>query len=248
MGKTQDYQKILGDLEDWEPFLLKESGLPGPRGNIELAQAVANEGNLPLFQHFVSFSADIAPTNSPEEFLAFCGVLGLGRYLAEGNRSFLTDLRHFSHDSRWRVREAVAMALQRYGEIDMDRLISEMEKWSNGTALEKRAAIAALCELRLLKQPHHVLEVLDILDRVTTSIELSIDRKNEGFLTLRKGLGYCWSVAVAALPNQGKAKMERWLNNLDRDVHWIMKENLKKKRLSRMDEHWVQKWQERFNS
>lgn len=140
------------------------------------------------------------------------------------------------------------MALQRYGEIDMDRLLSEMEKWSVGTALEKRAAIAAVCEPRLLKQPRHVLEVLEILDRVTTSIEFSIGRKDEGFLTLRKGLGYCWSVAVAALPNQGKAKMERWLINPDRDVHWIMKQNLKKKRLSRMDEHWVQKWQERFNS
>jgi hypothetical protein len=87
---------------------------------------------------------------------------------------------------------------------------------------------------------------LDILDRVTSSVESSIDRKDKGFLTLRKGLGYCWSVAVAALPNQGKAKMEKWLTNPDRDVRWIMKENLKKKRLSRMDEQWVQKWQERL--
>ena len=29
--------------------------------------------------------------------------------------------------------------------------------------------------------------------------------------TLRQGLGYCWSVAVAALPETGKPLMERWL-------------------------------------
>jgi hypothetical protein len=58
-------------------------------------------------------------------------------------------------------------------------------------------------------------------------------------------LGYCWSVAVAALPIDGKALMEKWLVNPDKDVQWIMKENLKKNRLRRMDEHWVELWLDR---
>jgi hypothetical protein len=56
---------------------------------------------------------------------------------------------------------------------------------------------------------------------------------------LRKGLGYCWSVAVVAYPQVGKKMMERWSLIEDRDVRWIIKENLKKKRLARMDEDWV---------
>ena len=68
------------------------------------------------------------------------------------------------------------------------------------------------------------------------------DRRGEDFLTLRKGLGYCWSVAVAALPAEGKALMEKWLVKPDKDVRWIMKENLKKNRLVRMDAGWVKKW------
>jgi len=59
---------------------------------------------------------------------------------------------------------------------------------------------------------------------------------------LRKGLGYCWSVAVAAFPEEGRKTMERWFASDDKDVIWIMKENLKKERLTRMDSAWVRKW------
>jgi hypothetical protein len=33
--------------------------------------------------------------------------------------------------------------------------------------------------------------------------------------------------------------MEKWIGSDDKDVRWIMKQNLKKKRLIRMDEDWV---------
>jgi len=36
--------------------------------------------------------------------------------------------------------------------------------------------------------------------------------------------------------------MERWFASDDKDVIWIMKENLKKERLTRMDSAWVRKW------
>ncbi len=247
MTKTDEYRRKLRTLDDWDPFLLKESGLPGPRGNLELAQVVADEGSLPLFQRYITYTVDTAPTNSPYEFLAFCGVVGLGRLLAEGNQGILKTLRSFASDPRWRIREAVAMALQRLGEVDMGRLIAEMKEWSSGTPLEQRAAVAALCEPKLLRQAKHVTAVLQILDRVTVSLEQSRDRKSEDFLTLRKGLGYCWSVAVAALPAEGKRHMEKWLARSDKGVQWIMKENLKKQRLARMDAHWVKKWQGRIS-
>ncbi len=115
--------------------------------------------------------------------------------------ALLKTLRRYASDPRWRIREAVAMALQRLGEADMGRLISEMRDWAQGTPLEQRAAAAALCEPRLLGQAKHARAVLSILDRITASIERVDNRLSEDFLTLRKGLGYCWSVAVAALPD-----------------------------------------------
>ncbi len=242
MSKTGDYRAKLQTLEKWDAYLLENSGLPGPRGNIELAQVVADEGNLELFRRYTAYTADQAPVNSPYEFLAFCGVVGLGRLLAEGNIHLLETLRIHASDPRWRVREAVAMALQRLGDVNMSQLIRSMQEWSRGSPLEQRAAAAAICEPRLLDQAKHSRAVLRILDKITATLEHADNRRSEDFLALRKGLGYCWSVAVVALPDEGKALMEKWLVNTDLDVQWIMQENLKKKRLTRMDAEWVKKW------
>jgi hypothetical protein len=57
---------------------------------------------------------------------------------------------------------------------------------------------------------------------------------------LRQGMAYCWSVAVAALPETGKPMMEKWLDSEDKDILWMIKENLKKNRLIKMDAAWVQ--------
>ena len=242
MSKIADYQTVLRSLSDWDDYLLKESGLPGPRGNIELAQAVANEGKRELFQRYLTYNADVAPVNSPYEFLAFCGAVGLGRLLAEGDQTEFQTLRTLASDPRWRMREAVAMALQRLGDVDMVQLTQEMQVWSHGTWLEQRAAAASICEPRLLGEAEFAREVLIILDTITANIEEAADRHGVEFIALRKGMGYCWSVAVAALPAEGKALMEKWLVKPDKDVQWIMKENLKKNRLKRMDAQWVERW------
>jgi hypothetical protein len=124
----------------------------------------------------------------------------------------------------------------------MEALLREMEAWCAGNPLEQRAAAAALCEPRLLREERHAVQVLRILDRITASIHGFEERKSDEFKALRKGLGYCWSVAVAALPKEGKPAMERWLSSGDPDVRWIMRENLKKDRLARMDAEWVERW------
>jgi hypothetical protein len=243
MLKANEYRAKLQTLDRWDAYLLKESGLPGPRGNIELAQVVADEGNRELFERYTAYTADQAPVNSPYEFLAFCGVVGLGRLLAEGDGNLLKTLRTHASDPRWRVREAVAMALQRFGEKNMDALLAGMQEWSKGTPLEQRAAAAALCEPKLLGQARQVRAVLQILDGITATLHYSDTHPREDMLVLRKGLGYCWSVAVAALPDEGKSFIEKWLATTNKDIQWIMQENLKKARLARMDQEWVKKWQ-----
>ena len=248
MNKTDQYRTKLQTLKDWDAFLLEESGLPGPRGNIELAQVVADEGDAALYTRYLAFDAARAPTNSPYEFLAFCGVVGLGRLVAEGQAQYLTTLRACASDPRWRLREGVAMALQRVGDRDMDLLLREMKRWSAGNMLEQRAAAAALCEPRLLRDRKQTEQVFVILDKITASIARVENRKSDEFIALRKGLGYCWSVAVAALPEVGKPKMEKWFASKDRDIVWIMRENLKKNRLARVDMSWVTKWQARLNA
>ena len=134
------------------------------------------------------------------------------------------------------------MALQRWGRVDMRSLLVEMDVWSRGSLLEQRAAAAALCEPALLGNPIDAEQTLHILDAITLSVEQSDNRRSDAFQALRKGLAYCWSVAVAALPAAGKPLMERWLTSEDRDVRWIMRQNLQKQRLIRIDPAWVAAW------
>ena len=138
------------------------------------------------------------------------------------------------------------MALQRWGRRDMPALLREMKGWAKGGRLEQRAAVAALCEPDLLRQKEQVRKVLQMLDTVTASLAAARDRKTEEFEALRKGLGYCWSVAVAAFPEEGKPRMERWIGSQDRDVQWVMKQNLRKNRLTRLDLKWVERAQHRL--
>jgi hypothetical protein len=242
MRKADRYRQTLRELDAWDDYLLQESRLPGPRGNLELAAAVADEGNVAMFDRYLAYDAVVAPANDPREFLVFCGVLGQGRLLVEGQLDRMATLRRFASDPRWRTREAVAMALQRYGRWDMDALLAEMENWAGGAFLVQRASAAALCEPSLLKESKHALGTLRILDRITQSMLESSDRRNDDYRVLRKGMGYCWSVAVVALPEEGMALMEEWLAVEDPDVRWIMKQNLRKKRLERLDPVWVERW------
>ncbi len=248
MTRPDEYRATLQSLDDWDTYLMQQSGLPGPRANLELLQVAADLGDEERFDRYLSFDQTHKPVNTPYEYLTVCAVVGQGRLLAEGKKESLKRLRELACDSRWRIREGVAMALQRWGDADMAALLDAMKEWVKGSPLEQRAAAAALCEPRLLKDKKQARDVLVILNMITTSMLAVKNRKSEEFQALKKGMAYCWSVAVAALPDVGKRAMERWFTCDDKDVRWVMAENLKKNRLVQMDAEWVQEWQDYFSS
>lgn len=81
--------------------------------------------------------------------------------------------------------------------------------------------------------------ILNILEDVTLSIANSKENKSEAFEVLKKGLAYCWNVAIVACPDKGKNLFEKWVGNKNKEIIWIVKENLRKKRLLKMDSEWV---------
>jgi hypothetical protein len=218
--RVDDYRATLRALAtDWEPYLIAESRLPGPRANLELAHAAALEGDPAQLTEL---------RRSDHEFAVMCGVMGLDDF---------AELRRWANDPRWRVREAVAMAVQRIGGA---AAVEHMRAWANGTRLEQRAAVAALCEPPLLADESVARAALEVLDAVTAS--LAEDRGDpEGEKALRKALAYGWSVAVVALPDPGRALMERWIADGDAGTRRIMRENLRKARLARADGEWVER-------
>jgi hypothetical protein len=76
---------------------------------------------------------------------------------------------------------------------------------------------------------------LNILDIIPSGISRQKERKGDEFIALRKGLGYCWSVAVVASPAYGKELLEKWIVSEDKDIRWIIKENIRKNRLIKCD-------------
>ncbi|CUS02397.2 conserved protein of unknown function [Candidatus Promineifilum breve] len=239
MSKIDQYREHLRQMCDWDSFLLAESRLPGPRSNLELAQAAADEGDITQFLSWLALDATAAPVNTPGEFLPLCGAMGLGRLLAEGDLTLLPRLRAAANDPRWRLREGVAMALQRWGAADMPALLAEMARWAAGSRYEQRAVVAALCEPPLLHDRAVAEQVLGILNGITATIPGAADRREDGFIALRKALGYGWSVAVVAAPEAGRLMLEELAGSASTDVQWIVRENLSKQRLNRLDAGWV---------
>jgi hypothetical protein len=226
------YRAELRGLEDWEPYLKKHSGLPGPRANLELVQAVGDEADADRLWRLSA---------SSDEFLALCGTAGLGKVALMEPATVMTWLRELASDHRWRVREGVAIALQRIGRESMPHLLAEMQAWSVDGPYIQRATAAGLCEPILLREREDAVQVLVILDQITSSLAATRDRRDEGFRVLRQAMGYCWSVAAAAAPENARPYFEKWLLSSDKDVAWVMKTNLSKARMAGLRKELKQK-------
>jgi len=226
---------------DGEAYLRAHSGLPGPRGNLELIDVASAATDRSELVRWAALGPEVAPENTPDVFLACVGTVGLGRLVAAGDRSLLPTLHRLANDPRWRVREAVAMALQAWGDVDVDGLVEEMGRWADGSALEGRAAMAALCEPRLLGDRQAVAATLAILARLTVSVRNAAGGGGADVRVLRQALGYGWSVVIAADVAIGLPAFEPWLADPNPDVRWIVRENLAKARLSRVAPDWVER-------
>jgi hypothetical protein len=228
VSTVADHRAALAGLDDWMPYLSRHSGLPGPRGNLELVAACGEEATASRAEALIA---------TDDEFATVCGLVALGRHLGAGRTRYQDVLHGHASDSRWRVREGVAMALQRAGDDDPGRMFAIAERWAgDADPLVRRAAVAAVCEPRLLRTPAFARRALALLDRVTSDLAASPPdgRRAPGVRTLRQALGYGWSVVIAALPAAGLAAFDRLRASDDPDVVWVVRENGKKARLRRL--------------
>ena len=230
MTRREGYRADLQSLapDGVAAYLTARSGLPGPRGNLELLDAFGDVGDARLVRRFAT---------DPDEYLRCCGIVGLGRLLTEGAAELAGELRGHACDPSWRAREAVAIALQRLGDADPGRLRAIVADWvGDERPLVQRAAIAAVCEPRLLTDPTTAGAALDACAAATAGL-LAVpedQRRHADVRTLRQALGYCWSVAVAAEPARGLVAFATLRREADPDITWVVRENLHKARLRRL--------------
>lgn len=214
----------------WAEYLLEHSGLPGPRANLEFADAFAAAASRDLVLEYAG---------RDEEYLRFCGTEALGRLVVEepAHPEHVALLRERARDPLWRVREGAARALQRVGDSVPHRLREITAEWARQSdPFVQRAALAAICEPRLLRDPRTRALALELCDLVTAAVTTMPpqDRRGAGARALRQALGYCWSVAVAADPGRGLPAFRRWQEVDDPDGQWIIRSNISKARLRRL--------------
>lgn len=219
------------DRPAWRAHLVGNSGLPGPRANLALAEAAAQEGDLALFTDWITVGVEEAPENTPGVIVPSAAALGLGRLLAEGDVRALPLLHDAADDPRWRVRECVAEGLSRLGRVDFAALRDAVAGWPGEGPLHARAAVAALADPPTLSGAGHVAAAVPVLEAATDLIRDGGGRRDDAHRALRKALGYAWSVLVAADPDAAGPAFTRLTGDPDRDVRWVVRENLRKERL-----------------
>ena len=212
--------------------LLKNSGLPGPRGNLSLLYYFSKEATEDEVKECFLFIHDEVK-NSPEEFVGMCGIVGLCCLRKYDLHKTIETIRPYASHSSWRIREAVAIGIQEIVGNNLQVLINILDNWVDGNEYEKRAVIAALCEPKLLDDKKDVKRVLNILAKTTNTFLDVHGKLSNAQETLRKSAGYCWSVAIAASPDEGKKCFEALLSTDNKHILWIIKENLKKNRLKK---------------
>jgi hypothetical protein len=237
-----------GSLPQLRTLLEENSGLPGPRANLELASAFAStvasmhleEWQWEFLLATAGTSPTKAPVNTPGVYPVFCAVLALGAQYGTGlprprRRSALAAIKTAAADPRWRVREGAAMALQQIGERDLGALQGIVTDWlPEASLLELRAIAAGLAHPPILSDGDFAGFCLETARTILNSVSRmdAKSRKQESFKVLRQGMGYALSVFVAHRPGEGFALMRKSAAVRDADIAWIVRENLKKKRLA----------------
>jgi hypothetical protein len=255
MGKKEKHKEDLISLLDnflitknkksLLDYLKINSNLPGRRANLELANTFGdtiigvynlNKKNVwDLCKDMSEMENKEDDKNSSEEFIPFCGLIGIGAississfYFSEG----LLILKNAAKDKRWRIREAVAMGLQRILLNNNKKIVNELKKWIT----EKdyyiwRAVVAGFAEPDIVKDKEVAIKALEIHKKILKQISVIEERRSESFKKLRQALGYTLSVVVEQIPQEGFEYLNKLAKKEDKDIIWIVKTNLKKNRL-----------------
>jgi hypothetical protein len=214
------------DADGRAAYLTARSGLPGPRANLELAQAYAEVAEPEEARALAA---------GDDEYLALCGALALAARAADP--ALAGAVRAAATDGRWRVREGVALGLQRLAAADAPAFLRVLDDWAaDPDPLVHRARIAAICEPPLLKDRALAAAALACCAEATAFLRRlpAADRRRDDVRVLRQALGYCWSVAVAADPAAGLPAFAALEEDPDPDVRWVARSNRTKARLARL--------------
>jgi len=244
-----DLRHLTAGSSKFVAYLLAHSNLPGKRGNLELAFAFAEyiEEQVPINpERAWTFCEALITENPPqknftgsEEFLSFCGILGLGRTgkinpVRESDA--LIYVKSAALDERWRIREAAAMAIQDLMDVRPEATIAILQGWTHEhNYLLHRAVAAGVAEPRFMKNQEIARDALDLHKVILEHVAREPDRRDPDYMVLVKGLCYTLSVVITGVEQEGFAYLEDLLATDHPAIQKIVRENLGKRRLMRLN-------------
>lgn len=246
LAYRQKLTSILDTPDEIETLLMRESGLPGPRANLELAAAFADIVTdsasatwIPRLLRWACLHADQAPTNHPREFLPFVAVQCLGAVYPThppSRKRIETAMRQGANDPRWRMREACAFGLQRIGLAQPEDLLAILRDWmTSPSLLDLRAILTTLADPPLLQSPALITFALESANVALTTYTQLPDNNlpAKEAKALRKALDFAPSVFASQSPKDGFRLLEAWADLGDLTVAKVVAANLRKARLAR---------------
>jgi hypothetical protein len=255
-----DLRRITFDNAELVVYLLGQSNLPGKRGNLELAYAFAQyvEEQYPIYPELVMHFCETLITEHPphkrvtgsEEFLPFCGVLGLGRIgkidpVKEPD--VMVYVKNAARDERWRIREASAMSIQDLMDVRPEAAIMTLQSWVHeDNYLLHRAIVAGIAEPRFMKKREIARVALELHKTILEHVAREDDHCDPDYIVLVKGLCYTLSVVIVGIEQEGFKYLDDLLATGNPVLHKIVRENLKKKRLLRLNAGNVARLQQRL--
>ncbi|MBK8945768.1 MAG: hypothetical protein IPM32_10945 [Ignavibacteriae bacterium] len=235
MSKIEDLKTrllpLISNHKKLEKFLIENSNLPGPRANLELLFALSEVyEDFDTILEWSKISEEQADTNAPKSFLVVCSLVCMGRiYTKNNDKKIIEILKEQSNDKRWRIREGVTFGLQIIGESNFNELVEIIDNWiKDSSNLEKRAILVSLAHPKFLNK-ENAIYCFNIADQILSEL-----KNDEDYTVLKKGLEFTISVFVAANDVLGFEFLEKWIGKSD-VIDRIIKENLKKKRVKRID-------------
>ncbi|RQW03733.1 hypothetical protein EH222_12075 [candidate division KSB1 bacterium] len=137
----------------------------------------------------------------------------------------------------WRIREAVAMAIQDLMAIDPAAVLAQLQEWADeADYLLQRAVVAGLAEPALMKHLDIAQAALAIHKKIIRQVEMAKNFKDADLQVLVQGLCYTLSVIITGSADEGFSYLEELVNKEHPIIKRIARENLNKNRLKVLNE------------
>ncbi len=218
-------------------FLVTNSGLPGPRGNLTLAAEASRliAMDWATKRGFLK-GLIIGWLASGDEYLLFVTHSAIGHVLSGNPEEVewaVPILYEANFSPLWRAREGVTFALEALLEDRSDLALSLIDKWCKPRdPIVVRNSIVALAHPTQLRRNNAQLDALERYNGVGMEIVAKVIDPGDDVKMLAKSLGF--TLSVAAETDEGYLdEFENWIDGNIKAWRSIIKENLTKARIAK---------------